>query len=116
MYSNQSQEQKIQELVAKFSKLSQEEKDFGLIEVAVKNSTDYVDAFIKCGANIEAKDNNGFNVLMLAVERGYRDIVDMLINKYHADVKAKGLYSFTALMFAAKNGDTDTAVTLLEAC
>ncbi len=113
MYPNQSQEQKIQELVAEFSKLSEKEKDSYLLNAASNGQKDNVEALIRCGANVGAKGIYGQTALMWAAGYGNTDIADMLISKYHADVDTKSSFKWTALMCASINGQINTVDMLI---
>ncbi len=79
MFSNQSQEQ-IQKLVAEFNKLSQEEKDIRLREAAGKGQKDDIEILIRCGANVDVKDNWEDTALLIAVKKGHTNIVKLLIS------------------------------------
>ncbi len=58
---------------------------------------------IEWGANINAKDFNGRNLLMLFAQYGYIDIVELLIER-GADFKSRDNKGNTALMYAARMG------------
>lgn len=74
---------------------------------------DIVELFIKAGADVNAKDNSGYTVLMLAAgESGDKDMVDLLI-KSGADVNAKANGGWTALMNAVYYDRDKNVVELL---
>jgi len=55
-----------------------------------------VKEIINCDDNVEAKDNNGNTVLMLAARFGYERIVELLISR-GANVNAKNNNGYTVL-------------------
>ncbi|MBI4654475.1 MAG: ankyrin repeat domain-containing protein [Nitrospirae bacterium] len=64
------------------------------------------------GADINAKDNDGFTALMFASYSGHTDIVEVLLAK-GADVNAESNDGLTALMSASSKGHTDIVEVLL---
>ncbi len=65
------------------------------------------------GADVNARDKDGYTALMRACANGHTDTARLLIEK-GADVKAKSEDGKTALMAACANGHTDTAQLLIE--
>lgn len=76
------------------------------LEVMVKE-------LIKQGANINAKDQNGWTVLHRAAENGYDSLVQILLEN-KADVNYNAAYGGTALHRAAKNGHEKVAKLLVK--
>ena len=65
-------------------------------------------ALVKAGANVEAKDNNGWTPLIIASAKGHLDTVTYLVKECGANVEAKGYYDGnTALALAKKKGKSD---------
>lgn len=105
-----------------------------LMECSRTGATATVAALIKAGANVSASETSqGQTALMWAAGMGHTDIVKLLL-KHGADVNAKTLATadkvpntcrictwksspggFTALMFAARSGDVESARLLLTA-
>jgi ankyrin repeat protein len=67
------------------------------------------------GANVNAKTKNGLTALHAAAEKGYVEVVKVLL-EYNADVnsKSKDEYGRTALHFASKGGHEQIVTVLLE--
>ncbi len=64
---------------------------------------DVVELLINRGANIMARDNNGWTALILSAKYGHKDVVELLIN-IGANIEARNNYGETSLMLAACNG------------
>lgn len=76
------------------------------------NATEVSDA-LQQGANIEARDSNGWTPLMLAVyDSGNVDIVKLLLD-HHADIDAQNGSGATALDYAAASGRIEVVKLLL---
>ncbi len=76
-------------------------------------TVDTVRALLDQGADINARDNNGWTVLMAAVNGGKDAMVRLLLEK-GADVNAKDKDGSTALTWAAFNTRADIMATLLD--
>ena len=92
---------------------SDEELNKRLIEAAEAGDIEKMKRLLEHGADVNAKDNEGWTTLMHAAWWGYLDIVKLLL-EYGADVNAKGGYGKTALMDAAWNGYLDVVKFLVE--
>ena len=64
-------------------------------------------ALVKAGANVEAKDNDGYTPLIIASAKGHLDTVTYLVKECGANVEAKAYDGNTALALAKKNGKSD---------
>jgi len=64
------------------------------------------------GANIEAKENNGYTALMWAAEHGYVEAVKLLLDK-GANIEAKDQYGNTALVEAVEENKEEVVKLLL---
>lgn len=78
--------------------------DIGLVKNIL--SRDDVLSFINLG------DAEGHTALMIASEKGYVNIVDMILSK-DCDVDATCIHGKTALMYASENGYVDIVASLL---
>jgi hypothetical protein len=76
-----------------------------LIDAAKSGDINRVKKFLKKGADINAKDNNGWTALIWAAREGKTDVINFLINN-GADVYVKDNMGWTALMRAVTNGHT----------
>ena len=72
-----------------------------------------VRSFVKNGANVNAKDYDGENVLSLAADEGHTAVARILLDK-GANINAKDDDGETALMIAADEGHTAVARILLD--
>ncbi len=80
---------------------------------AVKNGDlKTVEKAIKKGTDVNAKDKDGFTVLMKAAANGYKDICELLISK-GADVNAKNKDGRTALDLAKEKNNKAIAELLI---
>ncbi len=76
-----------------------------LIEAVKEGDTKKVKDFLEKGADVNAKDNYGSTLLMIACREGWTDIAELLLEK-GADVNAKNKHNdpLTALTYAARGG------------
>ena len=68
---------------------------------------------IKCGADVNCRDETGWAPLMLASRYGYRHIAELLLD-HGADVNAKQEDLWTALHFASSEGHLEIVKVLLD--
>jgi ankyrin repeat protein len=87
--------------------------DNAFLEAARVGDNADIERLLKKGANIEAKDEDGWTPLIYAARNGHTPTCALLLEK-GADIKAKNDYGWTALMCAAANGYTPTCALLLE--
>jgi ankyrin repeat protein/CHAT domain-containing protein len=87
--------------------------DSQLIEVAITGDTETIKFLIDNGADVNAKDKNGYTALMVAVKHDHIELVKLLIDK-GVDVNVKHKGNKTALMSAAKRGNTETVKLLID--
>jgi ankyrin repeat protein len=67
------------------------------------------------GADVNAKNGEGWTALMIATLKGYKEIVRALLEQDRAQVNASNHHGLTALRFAVSMGDGETVRILLEA-
>jgi ankyrin repeat protein len=72
-----------------------------------------VEAFIRAGINVNAKDKDGATPLMLASERGDTEMARVLL-KNEANPNASDVDGYTALMFASYSGNLEMARLLVD--
>jgi ankyrin repeat protein len=86
-----------------------------LMEAARRGNLGTVRVLLSGGANPNAREaNGGQNALMWATAQRHPAVTDELVRR-GADVHARSKTGFTALMFAAQQGDADSARILLGA-
>lgn len=83
-----------------------------LIQAARKGDVLTVRSLLGKGADVQARDAQGFTALMAAAENGDAVTVQALLTN-SAEVNARDNAGWTALMFAAGSGDTPTVQALL---
>jgi ankyrin repeat protein len=71
-----------------------------LFHAATDGTNDQVKTLLTQGANVNAKDERGQNVLHLAIRKGKSDLVELLISK-GADVNATDMFGWATLHFTA---------------
>lgn len=84
----------------------------GLIYAAGNGDLPLVKALLSNGADVNAKDNDGWTALMLASDSDHFEVVQALLAN-GADVNAKDRRGWTALMLASRTGSLDVAQALL---
>lgn len=83
------------------------------ILIAAKNgNNDIIDLLVEHGANIEACDQNGLDLLQIAVENRQIHTVRHLLDRYHFPHSNPNQYGAIAVQIAAWKGDTE-AIELL---
>jgi ankyrin repeat protein len=104
----------LQERVAHFKQLSQEEKNAFVVDEAELGNATIVRALIAAGANPDC-------VLISAAEHGRQDIVELALDKgAHVDATIDGALTpeyfgfFTPLVYASLSGHTNVVKTLIE--
>jgi TolA-binding protein len=73
---------------------------------------DFVELFLAKGADVNAKNEDGYTPLHRAAEQGEKDVAELLLAK-GADVNAKNKSGSTPLSMAANRGNKDVAELLL---
>lgn len=84
-----------------------------LHRAAKGGKVDKVRALLELGRDTNASDSNGKTALHWAVEKGHKEIVEMLVPV--TDVKISDDIGWTALHFAARNGNNELIQMLLKA-
>lgn len=84
-----------------------------LLKAAKKGAPEEVKTLLEEGADVNAKDEDGFTVLMYAALSGNLQLVKHLVNR-GADVNARDKDGKTALMFVAAKGDLEAVRFLLD--
>jgi ankyrin repeat protein len=86
-----------------------------LMEAARQGNLAAVRALMARGAAVNAQETNGGqNALMWAISERHAAVTDELV-RHGADIAARSKAGFNALMFAAQQGDADSARVLLTA-
>lgn len=83
-----------------------------LIAACWKGHTEILALLVEHGADVNAKNNDGWTALMLASQNGHVDVVNCLLS-HGADVNAKNERGATALMAASQNGHVEVVTCLL---
>jgi TPR repeat protein len=84
------------------------------MKAARNGESEKVRDLLEYGADVNAKNENGFTALMFAATLGHAEVVDILI-KAGADVNAESSERTTALMGAATTGEAEIARVLIRA-
>lgn len=94
--------------------LSQEQLNKTLFNVCNENPIDKskVEMLLSGGADVNAKNRDGWTALMWASWYGHKDVVSLLLAN-GADVNAKDSNGRTALMWASINGHKDVVSLLI---
>jgi ankyrin repeat protein len=82
------------------------DNDKGLLRAAVTNDFHLLVAMLEAEADVNARDVYGNTALMLASERGYIRMLELLLNQPGIDVNAINQMGKTALMNASAGGRT----------
>src|SRR6185295_12817686 len=85
-----------------------------LISAATRDSPEVVTALLRGGADINAKDNAGYNAILRAIQKGHKDIADLLVGDPKLEVNAQGTNSSTVLISYVWREQEDTVRKLLE--
>jgi len=87
------------------SALAAGDKNDELLEAIMDGDIERAKSLIDAGADVNARDIDGWTPLMYAALNGHTEIVELLIES-GADVNAKGALRGTALLLAAAKGET----------
>ena len=79
-----------------------------------KDAVKKIRELIKSGANVDARDNQSYTLLMIAARDGWHDVVDLLI-QFGAKLDFKSSSGKTALMLAAEYNYYDALKLLINA-
>ena len=86
--------------------------DISIHDAAAVGNIEAVKQYLDGGADVNAKDGDGFTPLVFAVDKGHKEIVEILIAK-GADVNAKDKLGWTPLFYAAFSGRTEVVELLI---
>lgn len=86
-----------------------------ILEAAASGNYGTVKLCLQDGSPINASDIKGRTPLMLASEKGYQSVVDLLMEQEGIDLIAQDREGWTALMYACAEGHISVAVVLLDA-
>jgi ankyrin repeat protein len=88
------------------------EADRALLEAAYDGNIEAVKQHLAAGADVNAKDEDGYTPLYAVAGRGHKEIAELLIAK-GADVNPKDEFGYTPLHIAAGGGGKETAELLI---
>lgn len=97
-----------------FIKVTNKKKDLALVSASSDGNLDRVKYLIKKGANVNAKNEGGWNALISASEKGSLDVVKYLIIKGSELNARDNEYGMTALIWASERGHLDVVKYLIE--
>jgi ankyrin repeat protein len=86
-----------------------------LLQAASDGNVQGVRACLATGADVNAKNAEGWTALMIATLKGYREIVQILLEEERAQVNARSHHGWTALRYAVSMGDSESIRILLAA-
>jgi hypothetical protein len=90
------------------------DRDRALLEAAPRGDPARIEALVREGANVNARDERGQTALLLAAREGQAGVVKALL-RAGADVDAPTASGLTPLIMAAAKGRTEIARLLIEA-
>jgi ankyrin repeat protein len=102
-----------------FQNLTQSEKNYILLQASKnkqfyrKSTSDFIDFVLTNGADLEAKDNNGYTALHCSVSIGNIEMAKLLLEK-GADIDAKDFNGNTPLLSEVAKGNIEIVKFLLE--
>ncbi|HEV7858414.1 MAG TPA: ankyrin repeat domain-containing protein [Pyrinomonadaceae bacterium] len=86
-----------------------------LLQAASDGNLEGVRACLATGADVNAKNAEGWTALMIATLKGYREMVQTLLKQDRVQVNARSHHGWTALCYAVSMGDSETIRILLAA-
>jgi ankyrin repeat protein len=86
-----------------------------LLQAARAGNLKDVRACLASGADVNQLSGEGWTALMIATLKGYKEIVQTLLEQERAQVNARSHHGWTALRFAVSMGDSETIGLLLAA-
>ena len=96
------------------SALAAGDKNDELLEAIMDGDIERAKSLIDAGADVNARDIDGWTPLMYAALNGHTEIVELLIES-GADVNAEDNNGQTVLMFATRGGHTEIVEILIKA-
>ena len=83
-----------------------------LLERVRRNDPPGIRSLVRAGADVNARDRNGFMALHVACVCGHRSVVELLLQA-GADANARDAFGFAALHMAAQEGRRDVVELLV---